>query len=567
MTLEPKPGGFVVRLRYGRNANGKPQRGRFLVATKDEKVAADCEIRMAAAAYSLAKLQHPKTQEFLTEMGRVAGDGKAFRALEHAVSKFALEAAHAPVAPAGPATFAQVVDEWCSGRLHQRDPERVKFQKPRSLKITRATLATFLPVLGVLPIAEITDEQLAKAKARIPQGLDPDSRRVYLSRLRSVFRLAVKPLRLISAVPQEIEDVPSPKKQGLFWFLYPDEERLLIGCTKIPLAYRVLYGWLSRNGGRITETSLLDYAHLDLERGRVNIEAAWTKTNRARFWNLDPDVHSAMRAWHLLDGERGPTARVFHAPMSQRIAGRTLIDRLHQDLTTAGIDRRELHTTTPGSRRLRSHDFRTGFCTMARRAGKPDSWIMDRSGHESVSQLERYSKLVRHADEQDLPKWWAPMDQAIPELRFALAHSEGPARALPRGPSRKQAVSSSSAYIITESATEETQAKTPSKPASVTPETSLPPTSGPASFKGVGQTGPSGPGQGEVLPEPADDTPERALVRIEEGLQRDLSVALEKGWLEIANKILGELSERRRARSAPSVPSLSDARRKREEKP
>lgn len=579
MTLTPKPHGFELRLRYGAG-----KRDRFLLATQDETLARALEPRMEAMARKLATQPDAgRALLLLREAALSASDPKKFATVERVVEKLCVEAAAVspPAVASAPFTFAAVVELWTSGKLYELDPDRVKPQNERSRRQTVGYLAPFLPVLGSKAFPEITDALIQQAKARIPKGLDPDSRRLYLSRLRSVFRYAVKPLKLIATVPEEIADLPRVKKRNLFWFLYPDEEARLLGCTAIPLAYRVLYGWLSRNGGRITETSKLDHGHLDLERGRVRIEASWAKTGRARFWDLEEDVLLAMRAWSVLDGSPTGEARVFHVPTRKSFSPWTVLDRLHSDLLLAGIDRAELHVTTRGSRRLRSHDFRTGFCTLARRRGMPDTWIMDRSGHESVAQLEQYTKLARHADEQGLPVWWASMHEAIPELRAALAAGVGQAWAKHSLPSQKRLPSRINQVSITESGTEENQGKMPSKPTSVTAKTPLVPTSGPASFKGVGQNLQSGPPSVEVHASPmstpvagdvgnigplvAHSESVSAESPVERALAAGLSVALAAEQWELAQTIVQELGERRRARTAPSVPSLSDARRKKDE--
>lgn len=569
MTLEPKPGGFLVRLRYGRDESGKPQRDRFLIATQDETVAGDVEIRMTAAAKSLADLRHPKAGEFLTEMGKVAGDEKAFRALERVIDKLVAETAALPppgAAVSGPSTFRDVVELWTSGKLLERYPDsKVKPKTERGRKIDLSMLRVFFPVLGHRPMSEITGEEILEAKLRIPSGIDPNTRITYLMRLRSVFKYSIRPLRLISAMPEEVQELPARKKRGLFWFLYPEEDALLLGCTAIPLAFRILYGWLTRNGGRIGETLKLDYLHLDLDRGRCRLEAEWTKTGRARFWDLEPDVHAAMRIWYLLEGEPAPPRRVFHSPTRATMSASTLIKRFRKDLLLAGVDRRELHVTTKGSRRLRVHDLRASFCTMARRRGMPDAWIMDRSGHENPGELQNYARMVRHADEHQLAPWFSPLDRAIPEFRFA---GMGQAWAKPVRTPGKQATSEFFPQSMSDSGTGANQGKTPQKTASVTPETPLPPTSGPAENKGVGQ---SGPGQAEVLPAatvaPADPVAS-ALAEVEATLARAIDRATEAGEWATVRILASELEARRKSREAQrtaGVASLDAARRKKDE--
>lgn len=561
MTAERVPGGFRVRLRYGRDAAGKPQRDRFLIVLphtpEGEIHAADRERRMQVTAALLAKLRSPGARGHLVEMGKLAADERAFRALERAVEKLAAEAAVSPPADdSGPVTFRDVADLWTSGKARALYPDHVREKIERKRKNDAQMLSVFLPALGHRAMADITDQDIQVAKRAIPSALDPNTRIVYLKRLRSVFRLAAGPLNLITAVPKEADTLPLARKRSLFWFLYPEEEAQLLGCVKIPLVFRVLYGWLSRNGSRIGETLMLDHAHLDLDRGRVHLEAEWTKTRRSRYWDLEPDVVAAMRIFRVLGGEPKPGTRVFRAAYRETMSDVTVRERFKRDLLLAGVDRAELHRPSPGSKALRVHDLRGGFCTLARRRGMTANWIMDRSGHESLGQLEQYTRAARHADEQGLPKWWAPMDQAIPELRFASRLGQGWASTA--RPSGKQATSARGSASIEESLTEADPAKTPTKTGVPAAETPLSPTSGPAGFQGVGQPG---PGQGEVSG-PADtahtDPVEKALAFALEAATRD-------GRYDVVLAVTAELRERRLQRTAPQVTSLEQARKKRDQ--
>lgn len=574
MTLTPKGKAFETRLRFGRNAAGKQLRKRFIIAIDPGDTAAlerarEAERTMQIMANQLRAMgSAEKAIETLTEAGKVAADRRKLQALSRAVDKASATVSEMKAQkPKGLSTFRDVVEAWTSGQLRADYPDNpaVRGKTDRGRKIDRATLAVFLPALGDMAMADITGEDITKAKRLVPAELDPDTRRLYLLRLRSVFRLARKPLKLITAVPDEAEDLPPLKSRNLFWFLYPEEEAQLLACTKIPLCYRVLYGWLVRNGTRIGETLLLTHDHLDLKRARVHIEAEWTKTGRARFWDLEQDVYLALRAWFEMDGRPAGGKRVFHSTKGDALHQVTVQARFLADLLLAGVDRRELHVTTAGSRRLRVHDARASFCTMARRRGMPDTWIMDRSGHESPAQLEKYARFVRHADEQGIARWFAPMDQAIPELRSYIFEM-GQGWAKPTREARKQASPAPSMHSITESRTELDEQETPAKPASVTTETPPERTSGPAGNKGVGQ---AGPGSAEVTP--GEDIARlraetaAALARIEESLTDDIKVALAASRFELAERLLAELGERRRARTAPGVTSLDAARKRRDE--
>jgi integrase len=587
MTVTPKGRAFQTRLRIGRDAAGKQLRERLLIHIDPESTGAlerarEAERVMQVMANQLAAMKAEKAIETLIEAGKVAGEPKKLQALARAVDKASAVAGQMKAQKpkdAGPVTFREVVEEWTSGRLKSNHPDNpaVRAKTDRGRKIDRATLAVFLPALGDMAMAAITGEDILKAKKLVPADLDPDTRRLYLLRLRSVFRLARKPLKLITVVPDEAEDLPGLKTRNLFWFLYPEEEAQLLACRKIPLCYRVLYAWLMRNGTRIDETLRLTHDHLDLKRGRVHLEAEWTKTKRARFWDLEQDVHLAMRAWFEIDGRPKGERRVFHSTKGDTLHQVTVQERFLSDLLLAGVDRAELHKTTKGSRKLRVHDSRASFCTLARRRGMPDAWIMDRSGHESAAQLEKYSRFVRHADEQGIARWFADMGQAIPEIR-AYLHEMGQGWATPKRESRKQAAPAPSMYSITESLTGSDQQETPVKPASVTTETPPHPTSGPAGFQGVGQPG---PGQGEVVSR-VQDTPgsptlaqtdpvAAALAEVEASLSRAIQGATAAGEWETVRILARELEARRLAREAAAakaqgVASLEAARRKRDER-
>jgi len=557
MTLEPKPNGFLTRLRYGKDAAGKEQRDRFLIVVpRDaEDVALDRERRMQKVAAALSKLQNPQAQEFLVEMGRVAADEKAFRALEGVVTKLVAEAGSVPPAgPAsGPSTFRDVAELWCSGQLakdypdHKLLPEKSKEARDED----RSILSVFLPLLGYKPVATITLADIDAARRLIPKGAHPNTRRKYALKLRMVLRLAESPLRLIARAPAV--DIPRRKASNLFGFLYPQEEAQLLAQTKIPLLYRMIYGYLARNGCRIGETLQLTWDHVDLETGDIHIDKRWTKTQRARRWVLDTDVLEALEAWHRVSGSPKPGALVFPGRAGKRLTHGAVRKRFTTDLKLAGVTRKSILVGGDGIDPLRVHDLRASFVTLSLRAGRDLKWIMTRTGHETLGVLQVYDRLVQDANEHHLPRWFAPMAQAIPELR---PRRQG-------GPSLGQTPETSAfmgPFLRPQGTDEprETGAKHREKAPSVTPKTPLPATSGPAGFQGVGQPG---PGQAEVLP----DTTEAALVRIEESLAEDLRTLIAAGRYELADKVMAELRERRLQRTAPAITNLADARAKKGE--
>ena len=71
--------------------------------------------------------------------------------------------------------------------------------------------------------------------------------------------------------------------------------------------------------------------------------------------------------------------------------------------------------------RLRFHDLRSTFCTWARRAGKSDPWISERTGQEVTGDMiNRYDRGAQTLADLD----YAPFPDvahAVPELASELA--------------------------------------------------------------------------------------------------------------------------------------------------
>jgi len=563
VTLTPKPNGYEIRLRYGHQ-----QRDRFLLRC-DEATAADREPRMEAMAHKLSKLvdDSERAKGLLQEAGAAAGDAKKFSAVERVVDKICAEAAGSTPRSAASgtlSTFRDVAEAWTSGKLTELYPGHKLLPKKLSRKADTVKVSVFLPLLGAKLVRDITKAHTDEARRLIPSGVEDSTRLAYLKTLRLVLKIAHDPLDLIDTIP--MRSLPKGDDGRQFWFLFPQEEARLLGEEdKVPLLYRVLYGFLSRNGTRISETLRLTYGHVDFTSGRIRIEAAWTKTQRPRFWKLDKDVLRALKRWRAAQGNPPDEARIFGG-RTGKLTSHTIRKRFREDLLAAGIDRAELHQRTLKEGSLRVHDLRASFITLALRAGWPLKTIMARSGHESVTVLQKYDRLVQDANELDLPPWFAEMDQAIPEFRRAarVEAERLPVPELPAGVgqawARTQNLPVEMGSHTSSRWTREPGSSDPNpaeKPPSVTPETSLHPTSGPASFQGVGQTGP-----GEGGPGPLVGTAEiPSTDPVEKALSYALEQATQDRRYDVVLAVTRELEQRRLARAASNVTSL-DSRRK-----
>lgn len=160
----------------------------------------------------------------------------------------------------------------------------------------------------------------------------------------------------------------------------------------MPIGRRVLYGFLAREGLRLSEALGLTWRDIDLDTGAITLDR--NKTNRPRAWALDPGVVRALR--HFRGGP------------SQTGAAR----EFREHLLTAGVARHELHHGTGERMPIRVHDLRATFVTCAMAAGRSEAWITDRTGHTSSQMLRRYQRTARMAAELDLGGL-APLDVAL----------------------------------------------------------------------------------------------------------------------------------------------------------
>src|ERR1019366_9454078 len=181
---------------------------------------------------------------------------------------------------------------------------------------------------------------------------------------------------------------------------------------EIPVARRLLYGVLAREGLRVSEALGLTWADVDLDQGVLRLDA--NKTDDPRSWAMDEDVARALDAWRKLRGKKAEKSpRIFpKALVGDRWA---LATRLREGLALAGVKRPELTKPKPGRLLLRAHDLRGTFVTLALAAGRTEAWVTDRTGHRSSQMVYLYKRASRTAAELQLG-WLAPLDEAIPEL-------------------------------------------------------------------------------------------------------------------------------------------------------
>ena len=106
-----------------------------------------------------------------------------------------------------------------------------------------------------------------------------------------------------------------PKKKGgrAKVYLYPAEDRKLLGCTTIPLVLRLFYGMLTREGLRVGELAGLEVSDFDLENGILVLDE--DKTDEPRQWAMATGTTEALRRYlHGFHPCPRPESRILFTP-------------------------------------------------------------------------------------------------------------------------------------------------------------------------------------------------------------------------------------------------------------
>ena len=342
------------------------------------------------------------------------------------------------IADANVPTFEKHAGSWIDGSLHKKYPDHVAaVSSRRSEELLRLYV---VPVIGKKPITKVTLDDAQRvmselceraraarvARKQKPKDPSPETRRKVAKVLNRVMSLAVMPCRLIEFNPIPKGWVPrKPKGERAKGFIYPDEDARLMGCTRIPLLRRLAYGVLDREGLRTDELASLTWADLDLDRGLLRLDE--NKSRSPRVWALRPDVKRALVLWKERtapdgDGMDRRNEHVF-AEKSVPIDPLPLAKQLRRDLKKAGIDRAELTQHNENRMRLRAHDLRGTFVTIALANGKTETFVADRTGHTTSDMINTYRRVARQFAEANIGEL-GQLDELLPDLAPRSPHEQ-----------------------------------------------------------------------------------------------------------------------------------------------
>lgn len=411
----------MVRMRCGTTA-----RERIVIIAKDEDQALARYWRLRSMVDALVKAKRGPEAVVLVKEAASQRTDRAFGGVERAALDLAdtpLEEAPAPVSTV---TYGEVVRQWLSGELAALHPGEVREKSARTVEqqwfmYTKRILSATPRDKGPLkdrPIDTITVDDLEEVKRSLPKKLGGSYRRHYCTLIAKPLQYAEYPLRLIERSPVPKGFIPSRGKTRAFTYLYPDEEAQALRCARIPLEERVMLGLIARNGMRISEAVGLTLGDLDMRRGNLSLDV--NKTRSPRAWKLDPDCVRALRIWMTICPPAGPDSRLFPNARLQHAAIRYRTQLKWAKVGAGSPTRtRELFATTAERRPIRVHDLRASFVTLALAAGRgaptTELWVRDRTGHTTPKQMETYRRWSRFALDNE-QGWFAPLDEAIPEL-------------------------------------------------------------------------------------------------------------------------------------------------------
>lgn len=425
--LEKTSEGYRLRLRYG-----KGLRGRFLIRLTDEAAAERRAVKLRELAELLASAGHSaEAPIILRKAAAVQSDRDFAEAVRVAEDLCKASPKAIKRLQARSLTFRELGEQWTDERLHARFPDQIKKKKTHEHDAARLENHVY-PVIGSKTVASITLDDCEEVMRRLPAELSPLTRRNVGHLVARLLKLAVYPLRIIEASPIPAGFLPNRGAKKALACLYPDEDRRLLACTDVPFCFRLLWGFLTREGMREGEAFTLTWDCLDLKRGACRLDQ--NKTDDPRAWALDPGTAEALRRYKAhFRPTAEPSDLVFQDPQGRPHTKFGAAELLRGHLRAIGLadERPELFESTAQRKQIRVHDLRGTFVTVSLANDKTESWISDRTGHRSSAMINNYKRVARGFQELDVGTL-SPLDSALPELR-ALASAAASDQPLPVG--------------------------------------------------------------------------------------------------------------------------------------
>jgi integrase len=163
------------------------------------------------------------------------------------------------------ATWGQLARAWCSQELAKLYPN-AGYAKTSGESTDEPRVEFLCKYIASAPLATFNDDDYWRAMRPARERCKTDSTfKAYAQVCRRVLKIAVE-LRIIPAWPlSAVCKLPIiPKGAGpVFPFLYPEEYARLVRCPEIAIEWRVLWGFIIREGLRLGEAFRIRWEHLE----------------------------------------------------------------------------------------------------------------------------------------------------------------------------------------------------------------------------------------------------------------------------------------------------------------
>lgn len=294
-------------------------------------------------------------------------------------------------------TWADLADAWASGEAHRKWPTEVDAKT--SGAFDQMKIDYLRKYIGNVQLSVFSKADYFRAMRNLPPDCKTSrTRRHYAQVVLKVVRIAVQ-LEIIPAWPLGSVKLPKIDKREApaYPYLYPHEVRALLSCQAIPLHYRVLWGFIICEGPRIKDVRRIGWRHLTrLPSGEAKLQLLDPKGGRVLDWVMRVGTLAALELLRDLPIAVGRgKAKVYpdgpFAWLTPSGANKAAL-KLRDHLKLAGVTRDALHENDGRARRLREHDCRSTFVTLAFLEGRNEKWIMTRTGHTTSAQLHGYDR-------------------------------------------------------------------------------------------------------------------------------------------------------------------------------
>jgi integrase len=394
---------FRLRIRIDESF-GSPEARRALararladiVAMRDALVAVD---RGAQAAFLMRKA------------GAVASDPEKFNfAIAAANVVMSRPSETASEAVAKYSTWGLLARAWCKQELAAQYPN-AGYRKSSGESTDEPRVEFLCKYIADVPLATFNDDDYWRAMRPARAHCNTDSTfRAYAQVCRRVIKIACE-LRIIPGWPlSAVCKLPIVPKSSapVFPFLYPDEYVRLVRCAEIAIEWRVLWGFIVREGLRISEAFRIQWRHLcQLDNGRWLLDVPESKTGRALNFVLNVGTGEVLEAFRLLRPDLDGPFTWMRATNLKKAA-----ERVRDHVAQSGTTRARLLFNDGRLRRLREHDLRSTFVTWCKLSGVDNETISQHTGHESSTMIARYNRSKATIEHLGLARY-LPLDQAM----------------------------------------------------------------------------------------------------------------------------------------------------------